>query len=70
MKHLILLTAVFVSACATRHAPDTSAMFTDCYNKHRHETLLAQAEAQLSIDDLNERRRIRQKFWDLQRECR
>jgi hypothetical protein len=59
-----------LSACATRHAPDTTAWFADCYNKQRQEQLLAQAESQLSNDDLNERRKIRQKFWDLQKECR
>lgn len=70
MKHLILFAPFLLVACATRHGPDTTAMFTDCYNKQKHETLLAKAEAQLSNDDLNERRRIRQKFWDLQRECK
>jgi hypothetical protein len=70
MKRLILVLCVLTSACATRHAADTTAWFTDCYNKQRQETLLAQAEAQLSMDDLDGRRRVRQKFWDLQRECR
>jgi len=49
---------------------DTSAMFTDCYNKQRHETLLAQAESAISSDDLQARRQLRQKFWDLQKECK
>lgn len=70
MKLLILGLCVFVSACATRHAPDTGSWFADCYNKKRQETLLAQAEAQLSADDLEGRRRIRRMFWDLQKECR
>jgi hypothetical protein len=70
MKRLILVVCVALSACATRHTPDTAVWFSDCYNKQRQETLLAQAEAQLSVDDLDGRRRVRQKFWDLQRECR
>jgi len=70
MKILILALALFLSACATRHAPDTSAWFVDCYNKQRHEALLAKAESQLSADDINGRRTIRKKFWDLQKECK
>ena len=70
MKSFIVAVAVLLSACATRHAPDTTAWFADCYNKQRQEQLLAQAESQLSNDDINERRKIRQKFWDLQKECR
>lgn len=70
MKYIIVAVCVLLSACATRHAPDTSAWFADCYNKKRQETLLAQAEAQLSPDDLEGRRRVRRMFWDLQRECR
>jgi|LakMenEpi03Aug12_release.lakeMendotaPanAssembly.Ray.scaffolds.fasta_scaffold235047_4 hypothetical protein len=70
MKSFIVAVSVLLSACATRHAPDTTAWFADCYNKQRQEQLLAQAESQLSNDDLNERRKIRQKFWDLQKECR
>lgn len=69
MKTAVIAVSLFLSACATRHASDTTAWFTDCYNKQRQETLLAQAEAQLSADDLDARRRVRQKFWDLQREC-
>lgn len=70
MKYLIVGLCVFVSACATRHAPETSSWFADCYNKKQQETLLAQAEAQLSPNDLEGRRRIRRMFWDLQKECR
>lgn len=70
MKYIIVAICVFVSACATRHAPDTGSWFADCYNKKRQETLLAQAEAQLAADDLEGRRRIRRMFWDLQKECR
>ena len=70
MKSFIVAVSVLLSACATRHAPDTTAWFADCYNKQRQEQLLAQVEAQLSNDNLNERRKIRQKFWDLQKECR
>ena len=70
MKPAVIVVSLFLSACATRHTPDTTAWFTDCYNKQKQETLLAQAEAQLFTDDLDGRRRVRQKFWDLQRECR
>lgn len=70
MKHLILGLFVLLTACATRHAPDTGLWFADCYNKKRQETLLAQAEAQLSANDLEGRRRIRRMFWDLQKECK
>lgn len=70
MKYLIMTLCVVMSACATRHAPDTNAWFADCYNKKRQETLLAQAESQLAADDLEGRRRIRRMFWDLQKECR
>jgi len=70
MKTVICLIPLLLGACATRHAPDTTAWFTDCYNKQKHETLLAQAEAQLSADDLVERRKIRQKFWNLQKDCK
>lgn len=69
MKLLALGLCVFLSACATRHAADTGSWFADCYNKKRQETLLAQAEAQLSADDLEGRRRVRRMFWDLQKEC-
>ena len=70
MKYIIVGFCVFVSACATRHVPETSSWFADCYNKKRQETLLAQAEAQLNPDDLEGRRRLRRMFWDLQKECR
>jgi hypothetical protein len=70
MKAIVVTICLCVSACATRHVPDTSAWFADCYNKQRQEALLARAEAQLSLDDNAGRRRIRQMFWDLQKECR
>ena len=70
MRSVIVALCLSVSACATRHVPDTSAWFVDCYNKQRQEALLARAEAQLSPDDNAGRRRIRQMFWDLQKECR
>jgi hypothetical protein len=70
MKKLIIYSSIFLTACATRHAPDTSHWFVDCYNKQRHEALLAKAEAQLSADDINGRRNLRKKFWDLQKECK
>lgn len=70
MKYVIITATMFLSACATRHAPDTSTWFADCYNKQRQESLLAQAEAVLDPSDLQGRRRVRQLFWDLQRACR
>ena len=70
MKYTIVIVCLLMSACATRHVPDTSAWFVDCYNKSRQEAVLARAEAQLSHDDIAGRRRIRMMFWDLQRECK
>lgn len=70
MKSAIVVVCLLVSACATRHVPDTSAWFVDCYNKPRQEAVLARAEAQLSQGDIAGRSRIRKMFWDLQRECR
>ncbi len=70
MKLIIVASCLFLSACATRHAPDTATWYADCYNKQRQESLLARAEAQLSSDDVEGRRRIRRLFWDLQKECR
>jgi len=69
MKYLILL-SVFLGACATRHAPNTSSWFADCYNKQRQETLLAQTEANLDSHDVQGRRRVRTLFWELQKACR
>jgi hypothetical protein len=68
MKYVILA-SVFLGACATRHAPDTSSWYADCYNKQRQETLLAQTEANLPVNDLQGRRRVRKLFWDLQKAC-
>ncbi len=70
MKLIIVVSCLLLSACATRHAPDTATWYADCYNKQRQESLLARAEAQLSTDDVEGRRRIRRLFWDLQKECR
>jgi hypothetical protein len=70
MKLTIVIVCLCLSACATRHVPDTSAWFVDCYNKQRQEAMIAQAESQLSADDANGRRRLRKMFWDLQKECR
>lgn len=70
MKPAALILSLFLTGCATRHMPDTSAWFVDCYNKSRQEAVLARAEAQLSQDDIAGRRRIRMMFWDLQRECK
>jgi hypothetical protein len=70
MKLLIVSCCLLLSACATRHVPDTSAWFADCYNKKRQESLLAHTEAQLSADDIEGRRRIRKMFWDLQKDCK
>jgi len=69
MKLIIVFACLFVSACATRHVPDTSAWFADCYNKQRQETLLLQTEVALSADDVQGRRKIRKLFWDLQKAC-
>ena len=70
MKLIAVALCLCLSACATRHAPDITTWYADCYNKQQQEALLARAEAQLAADDLVGRRRIRKLFWDLQRECR
>jgi len=70
MKHLIVAISMLSTACATRHTPDTSSWFADCYNKRRQETLLAQTEANLPADDLTGRRQVRKLFWDLQKACK
>lgn len=70
MKLSIVVLCLILSACATRHAPDTGSWFADCYNKKRQEELLAKAEAQLGPDDTNAHGRIRKMYWDLQRECK
>lgn len=70
MKQLVVIAGLMLSACATRHAPDTASWFVDCYNKQKQEAMLARAEAQLAVDDVAGRRRIRKMFWDLQKECR
>ena len=69
MKLVIVTICVFLTACATRHAPDTSNWYADCYNKQRQETLLAQSESALSANDVQGRRKIRKLFWDLQKAC-
>jgi hypothetical protein len=69
MKLLTVVCCLLVSACATRHAPDTTSWYADCYNKQRQESLLVRAETQLAADDLVGRRRIRKLFWDLQKAC-
>ena len=70
MKLAILLCAIGVSACATRHAPDTTTWYADCYNKQRQETLLARAEENLRDDDYESRRNIRRLYWKLQKDCK
>lgn len=70
MKLIIVTLCLCLTGCATRHAPNTSAWFADCYNKQRQETMLAQVEEQLSADDYETRRRVRRTFWDLQKECK
>lgn len=70
MRLIIVAFCLCLTACATRHAPDTANWYADCYNKKHQEALLARAEAQLSLDDYEGRRRLRKMFWDLQKECR
>ena len=70
MKLIVVTLCLCLSACATRHVPDSTTWYADCYNKHHQEALLARAEAQLPSDDINGRRRIRKLFWDLQKECK
>jgi hypothetical protein len=70
MKLAIVIVCLCLSACATRHVPDNSTWFADCYNKQRQEAMLARAESQLSSSDIEGRRRIRKLFWSLQKECR
>lgn len=70
MKFTLAVLCLCLTACATRHAPDTTAWYADCYNKQRQEALLARSEAELSADDIEGRRRIRKLFWDLQKDCK
>jgi len=70
MKLVIVAICFCLSACATRHVPLDTAWFADCYNKQKQEAMLARAEAQLSSDNIEERRRVRRLFWELQRQCR
>jgi len=70
MKLLILSCVVMVSACATRHSPDTTAWFADCYNKQRQESLITRAESRLGDDDHEARRNLRRLYWKLQQECK
>lgn len=69
MKSLIIAVCLVLSGCATRHTPNTANWYADCYNKQQQEALLARSESQISVDDIESRRRIRKMFWDLQREC-
>jgi len=69
MKYLVVGLGILLSACATRHTPDVSNWHADCYNKPRQEKLLAEIEANLDPSDLNNRRRVRQLFWNLQKTC-
>ncbi len=70
MKLVTVIVCLCLSSCATRHVPDTSTWFADCYNKQRQESMIAQAESQIPADDIQGRRRLRKIFWDLQKECR
>jgi hypothetical protein len=70
MKLAILSCVIVVSACATRHSPDTTAWFADCYNKQRQEAFLARAEENLRDDDYESRRNIRRLYWKLQKDCK
>ena len=70
MKLLIVVFCLLVSACATRHVPDTSTWFADCYNKQRQEAMIARAESQLSPNDETGRRNLRRAYWKLQKECK
>lgn len=69
MRSVIVIVCFCVTACATRHVPDTGSWYADCYNKQRQERLLAQTESSLPADDVQGRRRIRKLFWDLQKAC-
>jgi hypothetical protein len=69
MKLIVVTLCLCLSACATRYVADTSTWYADCYNKQRQEAMLARAESHLRADDIQERRRVRKMFWELQREC-
>ena len=70
MKLVIVVVCLCLGACATRHAPDTTAWYADCYNKQRQEALLARAEENLRDDDYESRRNIRRLYWKLQKDCK
>jgi hypothetical protein len=69
MKTIYVTLFVFLSGCATRHVPEPTTWFADCYNKTRIESMLAQSESQLSANEFEKRRKIRKVYWDLQKEC-
>jgi hypothetical protein len=70
MKYTVIFVSIVLGACATRHAPDTSNWFADCYNKQQQETFLARAEENLRDDDYESRRNIRRLYWKLQKDCK
>jgi hypothetical protein len=69
MKRLILGLCVLTSACATRHAADTSTWFADCYQKKALEENLAAELVVLNQNNFQGRRSNRLKYWNLQQKC-
>lgn len=70
MKLIVFAICLCLASCATRHAPDTTAWYADCYNKKHQEALLARAEENLRDDDYESRRNIRRLYWKLQKDCK
>jgi len=70
MKRFVLVLTIFVSACATRHTPETNLWFSDCYNKKHQESLIARSESLLSDNDIETRRNLRRAYWKLQKDCK
>jgi len=70
MKYFCLFGLMFLTSCATRHVPDTTTWFADCYNKQRQEAFIARAETRLSDDDYEARKSLRRMYWQLQKECK
>jgi hypothetical protein len=68
MKYICLGLCVFVSACATRHAPDTTAYFTDCPNKKalQADILLALSKT----EDFGQRRQLKMQYYDFYKQCK
>jgi hypothetical protein len=68
MKYAIVIVCLMMSACATRHVPDTTAYFTDCPNKKARQADILLAL--LKTDDQGRRRQLKMQYYDFYRQCK